>query len=134
MQASGKRPLREGTKQFFVAQHLDKTAEEIIAAAKAAKIKLSIAAIHQTRSILKTRYGITKPIHTTAGMRQARGLEPETAPVRRSAPPPPLANGNGHAVKMNPKEAQLRRLIFEMGFDAARKVFDEFNGLHERLQ
>lgn len=147
--------LEPGTRIHFVALHLDKTAAEIIEAGKSEGHELTRGYVHTTKSILKTKYGITKPILTDQGAsqyaratsapppaRKSRAAKKKGKPKRAAAAKPmkrkfaKRANGaaDERAPVMHPKQAELRRLIFEMGFDAARTVFAEFSQMHERMQ
>jgi hypothetical protein len=136
-----------GTKMHFVAQHLDKSAAEIVEAAKQAGIDIAATQAHTTRSILK-KHGITKPILTDAGAKQlaaANGKpKPKSSTKRKSSAPrarprsaakkaKPVSNGHAPG-ETNAKTDALRRLIFELGFDVARGVFDEFKQIHERMR
>lgn len=109
--AKQKALFRSGTKTAFIAAHLDKSIDEIIAAGRAEKIQLTRQLIHTARHNLKAR-GITTPVadpNATAG----------SAPRARSK-----------RAESSPKIPQLQRLILEVGIDAARGVFDE---IHARI-
>jgi hypothetical protein len=64
-----------------------------------------------------------------------QGFKPKPLKLGRQQKSAPRAaaeaNGGGSA---NPKHAELRRLIFEMGFDAARSIFEEFQAMHARMR
>lgn len=94
----------------FISAHLQLTNKEIRQKAAGVGIELNLKQISNTRNRLKRRGA-------------------ETKPARARAP----ATSNGHA-DMSPKETQLRKLIFELGFDAARNVFREFEDMHSRMK
>ena len=52
----------------------------------------------------------------------------------KGGPKPAAANGKAAArpSATDIKKAQLRKLVFELGFDVAREVFDEFRDMHSR--
>jgi len=97
------RAMPRGAKTNFVLTHITKRADEIVALAKQKGIVISPGVVHSIRSVLR---------------KQGFGPQSEavqTAMIRRvgHAPPPP-----------NDKRAALRRLIVQVGYDAALAELD----------
>lgn len=100
---SGKAP--HGSKSAFVrGLPRDLSAKEVVEKAAAAGMTLSIAQVYNIRSTSKPKGG-------------KRGRRAQAAPARAAAAPSPAANANS--------EAQLRRLIAEVGLARARHVLAE---------
>lgn len=116
---------RPGSTTELVAQHLDKTNDEILAIAKSREINVSRATIDSARFRLK-RSGITKPI-------LALKSDPPPKPNGKPASAPRRAPDDARS-EADVNAAALRRLIFKMGYDAARQVFDEFQAAYERMR
>lgn len=95
------RALR-GAKTRFVSQHMTKPAGDIVALARKQGVTLTVATVHSIRSQLRKQgYGPqTEAVHTAILRRAGR------------VPPPP-----------SDKRALLRRLIVEIGYDAAHAEF-----------
>jgi hypothetical protein len=114
--------LVRGEKRAFIRKHLAKSNDEIAAIAPAA-YKLT------RHKIQVHRHAIKK-----ADERGGPARKFETAKARIAARERPTARSpesNGH---VHPKDALLRRIIFEMGYDAARLIWDEFERAHRGMQ
>lgn len=140
--------LKEGSKIWHVAHHIDLDAEEIVGVLRDKGIPIDTKNVHTIRSILKRR-GLTAPLTTPEGQAQLAHLRPLSAspPTDRGPYKERIKGKLGRPVKQRPEEqrptaapnhegkaAQLRRLIFEMGFDQARAVFAEFDNLHKQMR
>ena len=110
-------PKRSGITEF-VRAHLSLSNDEIVAAAKASGQSYDAMNVRRTRWKIENRSPKSKRKEASAP-RQARKKQQPSA----AAP-------TGHELKLG----QLRRLIFELGFDAARAIFDEFDHAHQRMK
>lgn len=122
--------LQPGTKAHFVAQHIDKSAKEIAEIAKAQGISISINNIHSARYTLKTSYGLTKPIGPKEIL-QKPGVSKKSKKITKAGR---KQADDHHTGESQAKTDVLRRIIFEVGFDRARGIFDEFIQLHQNLR
>jgi len=136
---------RAGSKTAFIAQHLDKPASEIVRAASKAGIEIDLKFVHVQRSMLKAA-GITKPLsgappngkaprkRAPSNGKAPRKRAPSSVP--RRARPRVAAELEAPASRPieSPKLALLRRVIFDVGYDAARVVFDEFARMHAQAR
>jgi hypothetical protein len=109
---------KRGAIMALVKQHLTKEPDEIIGIANSQGLTLTHKQIMAARTKLKRQ-----------------GFKPKPLKLGRRQPSAPRAasEANGGA-SSNPKHAELRRLIFEMGFDAARSIFEEFQAMHARMR
>jgi hypothetical protein len=119
--------LQPGTKAHFVAQHIDKSAKEIAEIAKAQGIALTISNIHSARYTLKTAYGLTKPVSSKDVIYKPGKTPKKIVKAGRK-------QADDHTGESQAKTDVLRRIIFEVGFDRARGIFDEFIQLHQNLR
>lgn len=109
-----------GAKQAFVAMHLDKSNAEIVAAAAGSELDLSTQRVQTIRWKLKQK-GIVKP-----SLALPTGSAPRPAPRAQLKP-------KSKQPAASPKVLLLRRLIFEIGYDEARAVFEGFEYIYERI-
>ena len=104
-----KNKIPRGTKRSFVAERLQLSNQQIATEAAAAGMQMTPDAVSQHRLELKKKKAKAAPGKT----KKAKAAVVSDMPQ---------------------KESQLRRLIFELGFDAARNVFQEFEELHTRMR
>jgi hypothetical protein len=111
-------PARSGITEF-VRAHLSLSNDEIVAAAKASGQSYDAMRVRRARWKVENLSPKSKRREAASAPRQARKKQQQ-----------PSAAPTGHELKLG----QLRRLIFELGFDAARAIFDEFDHAHQRMK
>lgn len=117
---------RPGSKIAFVAAHLGLTNLEVQQKAKEAGLELSIPVIDASRWTLKNKFKMTKSSTATA-----------IVPYQATAAVVPKRKYKARANKKtdednSPKEAMIRKLVFEIGYDKANLIFREFQEMHSR--
>lgn len=117
----GHRPLQPGTKIYFVAQHLDKTAPEIAALAEKKGIELAPKHVHTCKAILKKKYGITEPI---AKRGRPAGSK---AKAKAKASAPRARSQNGHADHADDDNSLLQAVIVKLGTERLRELLDSID-------
>lgn len=113
---------KPGTNTAFVHKHMNLDASELAALAVKRGYKLTPKLVHVYKTNLRKRGLTHPPSKRPTAARPAKHAKSEgiPRPAEESTP-------------MHPKEAAFRKLIFELGFDIARRVFEEFEELHRRM-
>jgi len=130
------RPLKHGTKIEFIARHLELTNAEMVEAAKEEKVKLSVAHIDSVRWYLRTKHGYkntgSKPRKKKASTALVKGVPKAKTYVARAKKKKEAKESNGVSPERGVKHAQLRKLVFDLGWDEVRTIFLEFEEMHNR--
>lgn len=114
------RKPREGTFLALVAKHMDSPPEEVMALARSEGLcEKGVDDVVLRKRVHKARW-------------QVKEKPKAAAKPKRSAPTKPKRAAAPSAA--DEKRAALSRLIFELGFDAAREVFASYQSLHERFK
>jgi hypothetical protein len=107
----------------FVESHPKLSHTELVKLAEAKGLDYSRNAISQTIWYLKKRKQ-SSPLYNSV----PRAASPNGRPPAQHTPQAKVAT------VIDAKEQQLRRLIFELGYDRARAVFDDFDHAHQRMK
>lgn len=121
----GPRPLKPGTKIEFISRHLGLTNAELIEKAKASGLKLSAAHADATRWLLRKKYGYK--IKATKTKTKTKALD---KPKRKYTKRKKQKNGVSPAKAI--LHAELRKLIFKLGYDESAEIWAEFESMHDR--
>lgn len=123
---------RAGTLAEVVFDNRNKTVPEISAAAEAKGLnsdpKTITTTLSQIKYRIKNNYSQAKRKPAAKAKRKpaAKAKRKPAEAAKASAPPARRATADA--------QLQLRKLIFEMGFVAARAIFDEFSSMHARMK
>lgn len=106
--------MKHGSKSAFVrSQPLGMSAKDVVAAAKKEHMKLSIAQVYNIRSTTKLK---GKPM----GGVKAKAVRSAPAASAKSS-----KSSNGSSAVVDMAEAQLRRLIADVGLARSRQIVSE---------
>jgi hypothetical protein len=121
-------PLRPGSKIEYVSKQLGLTNEELIEKAKTDGVKLTRAMIDNARYYLRTRYGVKN----TGSVPRKKTTKKQKKYKARAAQSKPAKTKTPSSSKREQKHAELRKLVFELGYDEVRDIFMEFEEMHSR--
>lgn len=124
------KPLRPGTKIEFISRHLGLTNDKLIEKAKAEGIELNKNVIDSTRWHLKVKHGFKN----TGSKGNLKLREKYKAKGSNKKKKTKKKQDNGVSPARAMKHAQLRKLVFELGYDEVRDIFEEFQDMHSRLE
>jgi hypothetical protein len=138
----GKKPLQPGTKIAYVAQHFSLPNDALIERAKADGVEIDRKALDRLRFVLRSKHGYpydakskSKSKSSKAGWasRSKSKAMPKHTPKARAKAKSQSKHTNGVSPARAIKHAEVRKLIFEMGWDDVREIFLEFQEMHERF-
>lgn len=130
-------PLRPGSKIEYISKHLGLTNQELVEKAKADGISLTVPVIDATRWTLRTKYGFK---NTGSSLMKDRGKKKKKQGKRkytaRASAEPKRRKKKDKKKDVSPeralKHAELRKLVFELGYDEVKDIFSEFQDMHNR--
>lgn len=127
-----KKPPERGDKRAFVAKHFKKPNAEIAALSEAAGLVMTKDAVSQHRGVIKAGGGPANYLGLDKKQPAAKRAPKRTPSNGHVKPAAPAAiSGSG---KMSAKESTLRKLFFEAGFDLVRRVYLEFEEMHQSMK
>ena len=123
------KPLQPGTQIEFVSRHLELPDAELLEKGKTEGFKIVEKNLRKMRWLLRTKYGFD---NTGVQPRAYKAKGPRTKPVEGKKRGPYKKRKKQASPADALKLSQLRKLIFELGWDAAHDIFSEFMDMHNR--
>lgn len=119
------RPRKISARSQFILDNLKLSVDELVDALKAAGLRAGA-----RRDVQRDRWRVSQ-------IAARRSKLPKKA--RKASAPRVRSARVARPIKLAPttpagKLDELRRLVFELGYDAARGVFAEFQTMHERMR
>lgn len=134
---------KEGSKLEYVAKHFELPTPDLITRGLSDGVVLTAPRIDNMRSILRSKYGYAGGVKAKAKPAKPKAAKKPNKPKSKAKPKAKASKPNAkaaakHSNGVSParalKQAQLRKLIFEMGFDDVRDIYLEFQDMHHRFE